>query len=477
MKSANNFGLSPHPYIPHTYSEVAQMLGAIEAPSVEELFTSIPDFIREKARRGFSEGIVGQELSEQELSGYFAQLARLNTSFVDGRKFLSGASFRHFVPAIVDHIVQRGEFLTSYTPYQPEVSQGTLQAIYEFQTLCCLLTGHEVANAGLYDSATSLLEAALLALRLRKGRNVILVAESLSVGSRRSLETVVQWVGNVEIVSVPWDERTGQIDMSVLDSKLAEHNGCVVALLAGYPNYFGIFENLPELSERLHKNDGLLVSLTQEALALGLVRGPALLGADISVGDFQSFGISASYGGPGCGFMATRQSYLREIPGRIVGQTTDSQGQRGYVLTLATREQHIKRERATSNICTNHALLGLAATVYLSLLGPRGLKELAKVNLTRRQYLEEGMVKVGCVPLFNGPRFNEVLLDFQEVLSSRNIDMSQLLDCLEKQGFLLDSVSRELAVSNYFPTGLLLSVTELNSRQDIDALVKAIELL
>ena len=458
-----------HPYLPQTEVDTKQMLKAAGLESTDDLFSSIPGELRASAKRM---NAVGDPLSEQEVVSEMSRLASLNADDTRCDSFLGGGCYRHFVPSVIDQMVLRGEFLTSYTPYQPEVSQGTLQSIFEFQSLVVELTGLDVSNAGLYDGANSLVEAALLALRLRKGRSIVLISEAISPRVRGCLETIVRGVPGIEIVPVPWDPKSGQTSIRAVEEKISLHGDKVAALILGYPNYLGVFDELPAAKDILARTQSLLISYTAEALALGVVASPGSLGADIAVGDMQSFGASPSFGGPWCGFMGTRQEFVRQMPGKVAGQTVDRKGRRGFVLTLATREQHIRREKATSNICSNQALLSLCANAYLSLLGPTGLRELADVNFSRRVYLENKLEELGLRVAFSGPRFNEFVLDVSTIIAS-GVSCEELLQRLFRE----DGILLGPALSSLYPdqtNKVLVSTTELNSRQSLDRLVEAL---
>jgi glycine dehydrogenase subunit 1 len=385
-------------YLPKSPSERQEMLAAIGAHSIEELFDSIPAEFRLRDPLPLP-----RALSEPEIIEYFKARAAENAPGY--ASFLGAGVYQHHRSVVTDALVQRGEFLTSYTPYQAEISQGTLTAIFEFQTLMCQLTGQEVANASMYDGSTALTEAVLMAERLT-GRSKVLVAHSVHPEYRQVLATYAKNLG-LEIEEIGYTP-TGQIDTKALTKhKFAG----AAALVVQSPNFFGAIENIAELAEIAHAEGLLLVDTMAEAVSLGIVRPPAE--ADIVAMEGQSFGISPSYGGPFVGVIATREKFVRQMPGRLAGQTTDANGRRGFVLTLATREQHIRREKATSNICTNEALFALVATVHLCLLGKEGIREMAAQNVAKAQFAIGELEKIpGVRRAFRAPFFNEFVLEF-----------------------------------------------------------------
>ncbi|MGA8223539.1 MAG: aminomethyl-transferring glycine dehydrogenase subunit GcvPA [Candidatus Acidiferrales bacterium] len=385
-------------YLPKSPSERQEMLDAIGARSVDQLFQSIP----EKFRLREPLPLPGP-LSEMEIIQYFqaraAENARGYTSF------LGAGVYSHLRSVVTDALVQRGEFLTSYTPYQAEFAQGTLTAIFEFQTLMSQLTGQEVANASMYDGSTALTEAVLMAERLT-GRHRVLVARSVHPEYRQVLATYAKNLGLTieEIGYTP----SGQLDRAALTpEKLAN----AAAVVVQSPNFFGVLEEIPGLAESAHGAGALLITTITEAVSLGIVKPPSE--ADIVAMEGQALGVPPSYGGPYVGVIATREKFVRQMPGRLAGQTTDAAGRRGFVLTLATREQHIRREKATSNICTNEALYALVATIHLCLLGKEGLREMAAQNLSKARFAQAELEKIpGVRRAFSGPRFNEFTLEF-----------------------------------------------------------------
>src|SRR4030081_2641985 len=366
-------------YLPKSPAERKQMLAVVGSKSIDELFSSVPDQYRLKKALNLP-----GPLSEAEIIQYFKARAAENS--LGYSSFLGAGVYSHLRSVITDTIIQRGEFLTSYTPYQAEISQGTLQAIFEFQTLMCQLTGQEVANASMYDGSTAATEAVLMAERLT-GRRRVIVARSVHPEYRAVLKTYAKNSGlQVEELAVSAD---GTVDRKALEASLRDD---VAAVLVQSPNFFGAIEPVADLAKTVQKSGALLVVAIAEAVSLGLVKPPAE--ADIVAMEAQSFGLPPSYGGPFAGVIASRDKFVRQMPGRLAGQTTDSDGQRGFVLTLATREQHIRREKATSNICTNQALCALAATVHLTLLGKEGLREMAEQNLSKAQFALLELLKI-----------------------------------------------------------------------------------
>ena len=381
-------------YHPHTADDVLAMLETVGAKSLSELHASIPEPLR-----------LGRPLdlpaALDEIS-LFAELRRLaGRNETRHPPFAGAGAYPHHVPAVVDQLLLRGEFFTAYTPYQPEISQGTLQALFEWQTFVCLLTGLEVANASMYDGASATAEAALMAGRIT-GRKKVVLSATVHPEYRRVIETYLHATHGA-VATVPFAP-DGRTDLEALARALGEDTACVVI---GHPGFLGTLDALPEAAALARKVGALTVAVVSEAVSLGLLAPPGSLGADLAAGTFQSFGNPLHFGGPAPGFLATREAHLRQMPGRIAGETVDKFGRRGFVLTLSTREQHIRREKATSNICTNAGLCALAATIHLSLLGKSGLLELARINHSRIQLLREALGEAGMRPVFSGPVFNE----------------------------------------------------------------------
>jgi len=443
-------------YLPHTEEDVRQMLAAIGVASVEDLFCEVPPAVR--LQRPLQ---LGEALAESDLLRELQVLAARNATAADYSSFLGGGAYNHFIPAVVDQLTSRSEFYTAYTPYQPEISQGTLQAIFEFQTLICQLTGMDQANASMYDGASACAEAVLLAARATRRRKVILSA-GLHPDYRQTVTTYCKYLG-LDLAEAPC-ATSGGTDAAQLAALV---DGETAALVAGYPNFFGVIEDLAGLAAIAHGAGALLVSATPEPIALGLLKSPGELGADIAVGEGQSFGIPVSYGGPGVGFFAARQKFLRNMPGRLIGQTLDRDGHRGFVLTLATREQHIRREKATSNICSNQGLCALMVTVYLALLGKAGIREVAQQNLAKAAYARKQLAALTGVTLaFAGPVFNEFVIETPR-------PAADVLAALAERRILGGvDLGRYRAADH---RRILVCATEQNRREEIDALVAALQ--
>jgi glycine dehydrogenase subunit 1 len=386
-------------YLPKSDAERAAMLQEIGAGSIDALFSVIPEQFRLTHDLD-----VPRAMAESEIIDFFKEAASHNANGY--ASFLGAGAYRHYRPVIIDSLVQRGEFLTSYTPYQAEITQGTLQAIFEFQTMICELTGMEIANASMYDGSTGAAEAAMMAIRVT-GRDRVLVARTVHPEYREVMSTYAQHQGTSQAeVGYAAD---GRLDLEALDAALTPATACV---LVQSPNFFGIVEDIPAIAEIVHAKGALLVVCIAEAISLGAVRPP--VEADIVSMEAQSYGVALSYGGPYCGVLAAKEKYLRQMPGRLVGEAKDKQGNRGFVLTLSTREQHIRREKATSNICTNQALVALMATVFLTVYGREGIRELALHNLAKADYAANALSAHGEV-LFDGtPRFHEFVLRTEE---------------------------------------------------------------
>ncbi|HRD02328.1 MAG TPA: aminomethyl-transferring glycine dehydrogenase subunit GcvPA [Candidatus Saccharicenans sp.] len=441
-------------YIPISNDDRQEMLARLGLDSAEKLFNSIPEENRLKNLLNLPAA-----KSEPELLDYFEERSRKNL-YDQYISFLGGGAYDHFIPAVVDYLSSRSEFISPYTPYQPEVSQGTLQVIFEYQTLICQLTGLEIANASLYDGATGAAEAVLMAHRV-KDRKRLLVASTVNPQYRQVIYTYGKNLG-LEIVELPYDQR-GRIEARGLEAAL---NDGTAVLLCQSPNYFGVIEDIESLSKAVHHQGAMLAVAISEPLSLGLLEAPGKLGADIVTGEGQSFGLPLSYGGPYLGFMACKKEFVRQLPGRIVGQTVDAEGRRGFVLTLSTREQHIRREKATSNICTNEGHCALRATIYLETLGRTGLRDLAWLNVQKAAYAREQLTLIpGIKSKFSGEVFNEFVLEFPdsfEIVGQK----------LEARGILGGLSLKE------FP-GLencaLITVTEKHSREKIDLYVQALK--
>jgi glycine dehydrogenase subunit 1 len=438
-------------YLPKSPSERRRMLEAVGVASIEELFQTIPAKFRLRGPLPLP-----GPFSETEIIQYFR--ARSDENARGYTSFLGAGVYQHLRSVAADALIQRGEFLTSYTPYQPEISQGTLQAIFEFQTLMCQLTGQEVANASVYDGSTALTEAVLMAERLTSRRRVV-VARSVHPEYRQVLHTYGRHLG-LEITEAGFTD-SGQVDASALGADVLAD---AAALVVQSPNFFGVLEEVPALAEAAHATGALLVVGISEGVSLGLCRPPAE--ADVVAMECQGFGIPPSYGGPYAGVIATREKFVRQMPGRLAGQTADGAGQRGFVLTLATREQHIRREKATSNICTNEALYALAATIHLCLLGKEGLREMAAQNLAKARFAQAELEKVpGVRRAFTGTTFNEFALEFPRSVKLINAAL------------LREKIVGPLPLGSFYPDQTkrgLVCVTETMPRAEIERLASSI---
>lgn len=440
-------------YIPNSPEERAEMLAEIGLSGPEDLFRSIPQDLR--LNRPLA---IDGPLAEPEVLAEMNAMAARNTA-VGKPSFLGGGVYSHYSPTIVDHLIQRSEFFTSYTPYQPEISQGTLQYIFEFQTLICQLTGMEVANASMYDGSTAMAEAYLMAQRVTR-RNKIIVADSVHPQYREVARTYTQH-GDAEIVTVSHDPETGRLrEISGLDQQTA-------AVVVQSPNFFGCIEDLEAIAKATHAAGALLIVVVTEALSFGILKPPGSFGADIVVGEGQSFGIPMSFGGPHVGLFATQEKFIRQMPGRLCGVAYDKSGRRGFVLTLSTREQHIRREKATSNICTNQGLIALAATIYMETLGRQGLREVAVRNLQNAAFAKERISALAGYSLpYSAPVFNEFV-----VRGPR--PAAEVLETLRIEFGILGGI----ALSDFYtgqPNDFLVCTTELNTRKQIELLTAAL---
>lgn len=442
-------------YISLSDEDKKEMLARVGVSSVEELLAAIPQEVRLKKKLN-----IPSSLTEVELVRHFERIARQN-SYSDFISFLGGGAYDHIIPYIVDYLSARGEFISPYTPYQPEVSQGTLQVIFEFQTLICQLTGMDISNASLYDGASGAAEAVLMAYRLKE-RPRILVARTLHPQYREVIETYVRNMG-IKVEEVGYSAQ-GEVDFKELTGKLDEQ---VSAVVVQSPNFAGVIEDLKKISDLAHLRGALLVAVIAEAVSLGVLEAPGKLGADIVTGEGQSFGIPLSFGGPYLGFMACRKEFIRHFPGRIAGTTKDIEGKRGFVLTLSTREQHIRRERATSNICTNQAWCALRAAIFLETLGQEGLKELGRHNIQKAHYALERLSRLkGVKRKFSGHIFNEFVLEF-------SAGFSNIEGLLRNKGVIAG-----LDISRFYPelkNCLLICVTEKHTKEDIDRLTESLK--
>jgi glycine dehydrogenase subunit 1 len=437
-------------YLPQTEKEIQKMSEVIGVKTPSDLFHSIPDSLRLKKLLDLPTA-----LSEQELIAHLKTLSRKNETVDHYTSFLGAGAYHHYIPVAVNYLTGRGEFSTSYTPYQAEISQGTLQAIFEFQTMIASLMGLEVANASNYDGSTSLAEAVLMSLRLQKKKKKILLAQSIHPEYRQVVRTTLQNLG-CEIQEIGWTS-SGKVDSEKLSKILSED---CAAVCVQSPNFFGVVEDLSSLGQLAHEHQSLFVSVTGDPISLGVLASPGSCGADIAVGEGQAFGNFLNLGGPYLGLFAAKKEFVRQMPGRLVGETVDSQGQQGFVLTLNTREQHIRREKATSNICTNQSLCALGAAIYLSLLGPVGLKKLAEMNLAKAHYAKELLLKLpGVKTPFQGEIFHEFVLQLPKPVEEV---LAKLREKKIFGGVSLKSFYPELGES------LLVCVTEMVSRGEIE---------
>ena len=447
----------PMRYLPHTDSDRRAMLAAIGAKDVDALFKDVPEAAR------LAQPIdLPRSQSEMEVERAFSRMAMKNLSAGCAPFFIGAGLYRHHVPASIDQLLTRGEFLTSYTPYQPEVSQGTLQYLFEFQTQVALLTGMDVANASMYDGATACAEAAVMAARVTKRKKVIL-SGSLHPHFRSTTETTLKYT-EIEAETLAPDPMGMEDLMGRIDSQTA----CVIVQ---NPGFFGGIKDLRPLADACHADGALLVVAVADPVSLGLIEPPGAMGADIVVAEGQSLGMGLQFGGPGLGLFATRDKYVRQMPGRLAGQTVDADGKRGFVLTLSTREQHIRREKATSNICTNSGLCALAFTMHLTLLGETGLGRLAELNHANAVRLEGKLKRIKGARVLSGSYFNEFALYLGD-----DKDAAAVVDALADKGIL-----GGVPASRFYPDWpelrpiLLLAATETNTEADMDALVAALE--
>ncbi len=432
-------------YLPKSDAERAAMLQEIGASSIDDLFTAVPEEYR--LTRDLK---VPRQMGESEIIDYFKAAAAKNANGYTS--FLGAGMYRHYRPVVIDSLVQRGEFLTSYTPYQAEITQGTLQAIFEFQTMICELTGMDIANASMYDGSTGAAEAVMMAVRIT-GRDGVLVARTVHPEYREVMHTYAQHQGH-DAREVAYGQ-DGRIDLAALEKAVTDETACV---LVQSPNFFGAIEDIPTIAEIAHKKGALLIVTIAEAVSLGIVRPP--VEADIVSMEAQSFGVALSYGGPYCGVLAAKEKYLRQMPGRLVGETKDTEGRRGFVLTLSTREQHIRREKATSNICTNQALVALMTTIFLTVYGKQGMRDLAVQNLAKAKYAADTLGTQGKLLFAGTPRFHEFVLQTDEDPEQVN---ARLLE---------NKIIGGLSLKNWYPelgNATLWCATELTTREQIDA--------
>ncbi len=440
-------------YIPNTVSQQNEMLSEIGMTSIDELFADIPDNVRLK--QGLD---LPKAKSEMELVHHMRQLSAKSCNIDEYTCFLGAGAYDHYIPSIVSHMISRQEFYTAYTPYQPEISQGTLQAIFEYQTMICRLTGMDVANASMYDGASALAEAAAMACSAKK-RKEILIPECVHPESREVLCTYAKF-GGYDVIQT--GIRDGRTDISDIESKIS---GNTAAVIIQNPNFFGSIEDIEEIVKLAHENKSLVI-VSCDPISLAILKSPGEAGADIAVGEGQSLGNTLSFGGPYLGFFAVKKELMRKMPGRIVGETVDKNGKRGFVLTLQTREQHIRREKATSNICSNQSLNALSAAIYLTTMGKQGLKEAALLSTQKAHYACEQLIKTGLfVPAFNSPFFKEFAVKYKGDVEKLN---KKLLKKKIIGGYELGKDYPE------FKDCWLLAVTEKRTRDEIDSLVREV---
>ena len=440
-------------YLPHTPKDIATMLQAVGMPDLDGLFSTIPDACKR------TDTLDIPELTEWELNDHMAALAGRMVSSADYKMFAGAGSYQHYIPEVTRYLLSRSEFVTAYTPYQPEISQGTLQGIFEYQTLICRLLGMDVANASLYDGAMAVAEALLMAIRIGRRKKTVAVSSLVNPYYRKVVETYFAPT-EFTITWLPY-RKDGTTDLSGLDQ---------IEGLAGVavqsPNFFGCIEDLKAAGKAIHAQDAIFITCFSEPLAYGVLKAPGAQDADIVCGEGQSLGIPQSFGGPGLGIFAAKQQYVRNLPGRLVGQTVDADGKRGFVLTLSTREQHIRREKATSNICSNQSLCAMAAGMYMAALGGTGFRELASLNHDKAEYLKAALQAAGLEIPFASATFNEFVVKFPEGFDQRWQDL------LQKRilaGIPMVCYYPELA--NHY----LLCVTETRSKDDMDAFVKEVQ--
>ncbi len=440
-------------YLPKSPADRESMLHEIGVGSIDALFATIP--AEYQLRRDLD---VPRQHGESEIVDAFRGYAERNAAGY--ASFLGAGCYRHYRPVLIDTVISRGEFLTSYTPYQPEIAQGTLQAMFEFQTMICELTGMEIANASMYDGSTGAAEAIMMAVRVT-GRNGAVIARTVHPEYREVIHTYAQHQG-VPATEVKYDRATGRVDLAALETAITTDTACV---LIQSPNFFGTIEDVAAVAELAHTKGALLIVSIAEAVSLGVVRPPKE--ADIVSLEAQSFGVALSYGGPYCGVLACKEKFLRQMPGRLVGETKDVDGKRGFVLTLSTREQHIRREKATSNICTNQALVAMMVTVFLTVYGKQGLRELGEHNLAKAAFLSGELAKSGAKRIFAGaPVFNELAVDLPETVEAVN---ETLLDHKVLGGVALAQWYPELG-----PRAALWCATEMTSRSQIELATAAV---
>ncbi len=436
-------------YLPHTQDEINEMLSVCGATGLMDLFKTIP----QSCRRDRELNIPGP-LSELELLSHIQGLVKDTQYSGKINSFLGAGNYEHYIPSIIPFLLQRSEFFTAYTPYQAEISQGTLQSIFEYQTLVCKLLSMDVSNASMYDGATALVEAIFMADRVQKNKKVVAISKAIHPNYREVISTYLE-TRDIELIELPYTKQ-GTTDISPLDgvSRL-----CAIAVQS--PNFFGCVEDLEKISKKSKELGSLFICSFTEPLAFGLIKPPGEFGADICCGEGQSLGIPQYFGGPSLGIFTSKTKYIRSMPGRLVGMTKDREGKRGFVLTLSTREQHIRREKATSNICSNQGLCALTAAMYLATMGDAGIREVAKICYHKKEYLLKKLGQSGFNPLFSAPTFNEFVVDFKG-------KGSVIYEKLKEKGIVMG-----LSLEKYYPElkdAYLITVTETKTKQDLDTL-------
>jgi len=437
------------PYIPHSKDDIRSMLQTIGKGSVDDLFSSMPAKYRLKA-----DGLkLHAGMSEYEAKGCVEEIANSNKVYPSSKSFMGAGAYYHVIPAAVNHITSRSEFYTAYTPYQPEISQGTLQAIFEFQTMMCRIAKMDVSNASMYDGATALAEAVLVAYHYRREKkNRVIVPQNIHPDYMAVLKNYVEPFG-IELVPAACDDKTGEVSLSLLKEQI---NGAL-AVVVQSPNFFGVVESkAQDITKTAKEAEAVSISLCIETTSLGMFKSPGELGFDIAVFEIQSLGNPVAFGGPHAGVITANKEFMRNLPGRIIGETKDVDGKKAYVLTLATREQHIRREKATSNICSNQALVALRTAVYLSLIGEEGYKELARTNYNLAHYAKDLITKIPSLSArYNGTFYNEFMIEFK-TKDSRE----KAYNGLKAEGFLPGYRAGD--------NKLLIAVTETSNKKSID---------
>ena len=441
-------------YLPHTSEEIESMLRVVGVDRLDDLFASVP----EDCRRDVTMDLP-LPMTEWELNDHIREIAAMMDIKPDFKVLIGAGSYDHHIPAIIPALTSRSEFSTAYTPYQPEMAQGTLQGIFEYQTLTARLLGMDVANASIYDGASALAEALLMGIRISKKRKKVAISSAVHPHYRQVARTYFRPT-EFELLELPVLEN-GRTDLSGLAGL-----GELAAVAIQSPNFFGVIEDLPAAAGAIHSQDAVFITCFTEPLAYGLLKNPGSCGADIVCGEGQSFGIPRSFGGPGLGMFACLEQYVRSMPGRLIGQTTDLAGRRGFVLTLATREQHIRREKATSNICTNQGLCAMTVGMYMAALGGTGIRELARLNYDKAEYFKAGLVKAGAKICFDSPTFNEFVVEFAENFKP------------VAKRLLKKKIVAGLELGGYYPNlkgKYLFCVTETVSSEIIDTVVAEVK--